>query len=118
MLFGLTNALAHFIYLMNLVFMSELDKFFVVFVDDILIYSNNEEEHEKHLQIILQRLREHQLYTKFSKCAFWLKQVPFHGHVISAEGIAAIDPSKVQEVLEWMSPRSVMQMHSLLRLAG
>jgi DNA replication protein DnaC len=73
MLFGLTNALAHFIYLMNLVFMSELDKFFVVFVDDILIYSNNEEEHEKHLQIILQRLREHQLYTKFSKCAFWLK---------------------------------------------
>jgi hypothetical protein len=85
-------------YLMNLVFMPELYKFIIVFIDDILIYSKNEER-EKHLQIILQWLRDHQLYAKFSKCAFWLKEVPFLGHIISVEGIA-IDSSKVQEVLE------------------
>jgi hypothetical protein len=99
MSFGLTNAHAHFMYLMNSVFMSKLDKFVVFFIVDILIYSKNEEEHEKYLQIILQRLWEHQLYAKFSKCALWLKEVPFLGHVISAEGIA-VDPSKVQEVLD------------------
>jgi hypothetical protein len=99
MSFRLNNAPAHFMYLMNFRFMSELDKFVVIFIDDILIYSKNEEEHEKHLRIILQRLREHQLYAKFSKCAFWLKDVPFLGHVISAEGIV-VDPSKVQEVLD------------------
>jgi hypothetical protein len=99
MSFGLTNAHAHFMYLMNSVFMSKLDKFVVFLIVDILIYSKNEEEHEKYLQIILQRLWEHQLYAKFSKCALWLKEVPFLGHVISAEGIA-IDPSKVQEVLD------------------
>jgi hypothetical protein len=71
----------------------------MVFIDDILIYSKNEEEHAQHLQVILQRLRDHQLYAKFSKCAFWQKEVPFIGHVISAEGIA-VDPSMVQEVLE------------------
>ena len=81
-------------YLMNSVFMPELDKFVVVFIDDILIYSKNEEEHAQHLHIVLQRLREHQLYAKFSKCDFWLKEVPFLGHVISAEGIS-VDPSKV-----------------------
>jgi hypothetical protein len=70
MSFGLTNALAHFTYLMNLVFMPELDKFVVVFIDDILIYSKNEEEHAKHLRIMLTRLRDHRLYAKFSKCAF------------------------------------------------
>jgi hypothetical protein len=89
--FGLTNAHAHFMYLMNSVFMPELEKFIVVFIDDILVYSKNEEEHEQHLQIILQRLRDHQLYAKLGKCAFWLKEVPFLGHVISAEGIA-VDP--------------------------
>jgi hypothetical protein len=98
MSFGLTNAHAHFMYLMNSVFMSKLDKFVVFLIVDILIYSKNE-EHEKYLQIILQRLWEHQLYAKFSKCALWLKEVPFLGHVISAEGIA-VDPSKVQEVLD------------------
>jgi hypothetical protein len=72
MSFGLTNAPIHFTYLMNSVFMPELDKFVVVFIDDILIYSKNEEEHAKHLRILLTRLREHQLYAKFSKCAFWL----------------------------------------------
>jgi hypothetical protein len=92
MSFGLTNAPAHFTYLMNSVFMPELDKFVVVFIDDILIYSKNEEEHAKHLRIVLTRLREHQLYAKFSKCAFWLEEIQFLGHVLSAKGIA-VDPS-------------------------
>jgi hypothetical protein len=117
MSFGLTNAHAHFMYLMNSVFMLELDKFIVVFIDDILIYSKSEEEHAQHLQVILQRLHDHQLYAKFSKCAFWLREVPFLGHVISTEGIA-IDPSKVQEVLDWMSPKSVTQIRSFLGLAA
>jgi cell fate regulator YaaT (PSP1 superfamily) len=82
MSFGLTNAPAHFMYLLNSVFMLELDKFVIVFNDDILVYSKNKEEHEQHLRIVLQRLREHQLYVKFSKCAFWLKEVPFLGHII------------------------------------
>jgi hypothetical protein len=79
--FGLTNALAHFTYLMNSMFMPELDKFVVVFIDDILIYSKNEEEHAKHLRIVLTRLREHQLYAKFNKCVFWLEEIQFLGHV-------------------------------------
>jgi hypothetical protein len=94
MSFGLTNASAHFMYLINFVFMSELDKFVVVFIDDILIYSKSKEEHARHLRVILQRLRNYQLYAKFSKCAFWLKEVLFLGHIISAEGII-VDPSKV-----------------------
>jgi hypothetical protein len=106
MSFGLTNASAHFMYLMNSVFMAELDKLVVVFINDILVYSKNEEENEQHLRVILQRLYDHQLYVKFSKCAFWLKEVFFVGHVISAECIT-VDPSKVQEVLDWKSPRSV-----------
>jgi len=80
MSFGLTNAPAHFMYLMNSVFMPELDKFVVVFIDDILIYSKNEEEQAEHLHIVLQRLREHKLYAKFTKCEFWLKKVQFLGH--------------------------------------
>jgi hypothetical protein len=117
MSFGLTNAPAHFMYLMDSVFMSELDKFGVVFIDDILIYSKSEEEHAQHIWIILQWLHDHQLYAKFSKCAFWLKEAPFLEHVISVEGIT-VDPTKVQEVLEWQSPRSVTQIRSFLRLAG
>jgi hypothetical protein len=117
MSFGLTNAPAHFMFLMNSVFMLELDKFVMVFIDDILIYSRNEEEHVQHLWIILQQLQDHQLYAKFSKCAFWLKEVPFLGRVISTEGIS-VDPSKVQEVLDWKSPRSVTQICGFLRLAG
>ena len=117
MSFGLTNAPAYFMYLMNSVFMPELDRFVVAFIDDILIYSKNEEEHARHLHIILQRLREHQLYAKFSKCDFWLKEVPFLGHVISAKGIS-VDPSKVQDVLDWEAPTSVPQIRSFLGLAG
>jgi hypothetical protein len=93
-------------YLMNSMFMLELDKFVATLTGDIIVYSMNEEEHDQHLRIILQRLCEHQLYTKFSKCAFWLIEVPFLGHVISAEGIV-IDPNKVQEVLKWKYPRSI-----------
>jgi hypothetical protein len=99
MSFGLTNAPAHFMYLMNFVFMLKLDKFVVVFVHDILIYCRNEEWHEQHLQVTLQQLHDHQIYAKFSKCAFWLKEVPFLGHAISTEGIT-VDPSKVQEALD------------------
>jgi hypothetical protein len=97
--FGLMNALAHFMYLMNLVFMPELDQFIMVFIDDTLVYSNGSEEHEEHLRIVLQRLREHQLYAKLSKCVFWIKEVPFLGHMVLLEGIT-VDPGKVKEVLE------------------
>ena len=97
--FGLTNSPAYFMYLMNSVFMPELDKFVVVFIDDILIYSKNEAEHEQHLRIVLQRLRDHKLYAKFSKYEFWLDTVKFLDHTISSEGIS-VDPSKVQEVMD------------------
>jgi hypothetical protein len=104
-------------YLMNSVFMPELDKFVIVFIDDILIYSENEEDHAEHLRIVLTRLREHRLYAKFSKCEFWLKTVPFLGHVLSENGIS-VDPSKVQEVMDWKSPTSVHEVRSFLGLAG
>jgi hypothetical protein len=115
--FGLKNALAHFTYLMNSVFMPELDKFVVVFIDDILIYSKNKEEHAEHLWIVLTRLREHQLYAKFSKCTFWLEEIQFLGHILSAKGIA-VDPNKVKDILEWRSPTTMHQVRSFLGLAG
>lgn len=99
MSFGLTNAPAHFMYLMNSVFMPELDKFVVVFIDNILIYSKNNEDHAEHLRIVLTRLKEHQLYAKLSKCEFWLRKVQFLGHVLSEDGIS-VDPGKVQEVMD------------------
>jgi hypothetical protein len=117
MSFGLMNAPAHFMYLMNYVFIPELDKFVVVFIDDILIYSRSKEEHEEHLQNVLRRLREHQLYARFSMCEFWIKEVPFLGHIVSPEGIA-VDPDKVKEVLEWKPPTSVSKVRSFLGLAG
>ena len=86
MSFGLTNAPPYFMYLMNSVFMPELDKFMVVFIDDILVYSENEEDHAEHLRVVLTRLREHKLYAKFSKCEFCLWKVPFLGHVFSEMG--------------------------------
>ncbi|WVZ75917.1 hypothetical protein U9M48_023935 [Paspalum notatum var. saurae] len=117
MSFGLTNAPAFFMYLMNSVFMNELDKFVVVFIDDILVYSKNEKEHEEHLQIVLSRLREHKLYAKFRKCAFWLKEVAFLGHILSVKGVA-VDPSKVEDVLNWKQPQTVTEIRSFLGLAG
>jgi hypothetical protein len=97
MSFGLTNAPAYFIHLMNKVFIEYLDKFVVVFIDDILVYSRNEEEHKEQLSHVLQKLRDNQLYAKFSKCEFWLKEVSFLGHVITGGGIA-VDPGKVIDV--------------------
>ncbi|WVZ93534.1 hypothetical protein U9M48_039505 [Paspalum notatum var. saurae] len=117
MSFGLTNAPAFFMYLMNSVFMNELDKFVVVFINDILVYSKNEKEHEEHLRIVLSRLREHKLYAKFSQCAFWLKEVAFLGHILSAKGVA-VDPSKVEDVLNWKQPQTVIEIRSFLSLAG
>jgi hypothetical protein len=117
MSFGLTNAPTYFMYLMNSVFMSELDKFVVVFIDDILVYSKSEDEHIKHLHTILQRLRDHRLYAKLSKCDFWLREIKFLGHTISQVGIA-VDPEKVQEVMDWKPPTTVWQIWSFLGLAG
>jgi hypothetical protein len=116
MSFGLTNAPAYFIYLMNKVFMEYLDKFVVVYIDDILVYSRSEKEHEEHLRLALQRLREHRLYAKLSKCEFWMKQVAFLGHAITKGGIS-VDPSKVQDVLSWNAPTSVGDIQSFLGLA-
>jgi len=87
MSFGLTNATAYLMYLMNSVFIPKHDKFVMVFIDDILIYSENEVEHEQHLRIVLQHLQDRQLYAKFSKCEFWVETVKFLGHTISSEGI-------------------------------
>jgi hypothetical protein len=117
MSFGLTNAPAYFMYLMNSVFMPELDKFVIMFIDDILIYLENEKDHAEHLRIVLTRLRDHQLYVKFSKCEFWLKTVPFLGYVLSENGIS-VNPSKVQEVVDWKTPTTVHEVRSFLRLAG
>ena len=102
--------------MMNKVFMEFLDKFVVVFIDDILVYSKNEEEHKEHLRLVLEKPREHQLYAKFRKCEFWLKEVGFLGHVISREGIT-VDPTKVQSFTEWLAPTSVGEIRSFLGLA-
>ena len=117
MSFGLTNAPAYFMHLMNKVLMDFLDKFLVVFIDDILIFSKTKEEHEEHLRLVLQRLREHKLYAKFSKCQFWIDEVPFLGHIISKGGIA-VDPSKVSVVLEWKQPQTQKHVRAFLGLAG
>jgi hypothetical protein len=117
MSFGLTNAPAYFMYLMNSVFMPELDKFVVVFIDDILVYSKNEDDHIKHFHTVLQRLRDHRLYAKLSKCDFWLREIKFLGHTISQDGVS-VDHKKVQEVMDWKPPTTVWQIRSFLRLAG
>jgi hypothetical protein len=98
--FGLTNAPTYFMNMMNKVFMDELDKCVVVFIDDILVFSKTAEEHEEHLRIGLGKLRQHQLYAKFSKCEFWLEEVTFLGHVLSAKGVD-VDPSKIEAVSKW-----------------
>ncbi|WVZ80271.1 hypothetical protein U9M48_027762 [Paspalum notatum var. saurae] len=117
MSFGLTNTPAYFMQLMNSVFMDYLDKFVVVFIDDILIYSKTEAEHEVHLRLVLQRLREHKLYAKFSKCEFWIDEVRFLGHVVSKGGIA-VDPSKVSTVTNWKVPEIPKEVRGFLGLAG
>ena len=115
--FGLTNAPAAFIDLMHRVFQPYLDQFVVVFVDDILIYSKSEEDHEDHLRLVLQTLREHPLYVKFSKCEFWLTEVRFLGHVISVSRVS-VDPEKVEAVMSYERPKSVFKIRSFLGLAG
>ncbi|KAL5760844.1 hypothetical protein ACOSQ2_019682 [Xanthoceras sorbifolium] len=115
--FGLTNAPAAFMDLMNRIFRPFLDQFVVVFIDAILVYSKTQEEHDKHLRIVLETLREKQLYAKLSKCEFWLQEVSFLGHVVSAEGIR-VDLKKIEAILEWKSPRNVTEIRSFLGLAG
>ncbi|KAA3466578.1 reverse transcriptase [Gossypium australe] len=112
--FGLTNAPAIFIDLMNRIFRPYMDKFVVVFIDDILIYCRDENEHTEHLSMVLQILREKQLYAKFSKSEFWHKKVGFLGHIISGEGIR-VDPSKISAIIDWKLPRSVTEMTRLLQ---
>ncbi|WVZ63483.1 LOW QUALITY PROTEIN: hypothetical protein U9M48_013110, partial [Paspalum notatum var. saurae] len=115
--FGLTNAPAYFMQLMNSVFMDYLDKFVVVFIDDILIYSKTEAEHEEHLRLVLQILREHKLYAKFSKCKFWIDEVRFLGHVVSKGGIA-VHPNKVSTVTNWKVSEIPKEVRGFLGLAG
>jgi hypothetical protein len=117
MSYGLTNAPAYFMYLMNKVFMKYLDKFVIVFIDDILIFSKMEEEHEKHLRLVLEKLRSNKLYAKFSNCEFWLTKVAFLEHVIFAGGVS-VDPGKVKDVLNWMPPTIASEIWSFLGLAG
>ncbi|GAU38281.1 hypothetical protein TSUD_119620 [Trifolium subterraneum] len=115
--FGVSNAPGVFMEYMNRIFHPYLDKFVVVFIDDILVYSKSEKEHAEHLRIVLQTLKDKKLYAKLSKCEFWLKEVSFLGHVISNKGIA-VDPSKVSAVLQWEAPKSVTEVRSFLGLAG
>jgi hypothetical protein len=117
MSFGLTNAPTYIMYLMNKIFMEYLDKFVVVFIDDILVYSRSEEDDEEHLRFNLQKIRDHRLYAKLSKCEFWLKQVSFLGHIASNGGIS-VDPSNIQVILGWNLPTSVGDIHSFLGLSG
>ncbi|WVZ71092.1 hypothetical protein U9M48_019716 [Paspalum notatum var. saurae] len=115
--FGLTNAPAYFMNMMNMIFMKELDQCVVVFIVDILIFSRTKEEHKQHLRIVLEKLRENQLYGKFSKCKFWLEKVAFLGHVLTAEGVS-VDPEKVEAMSSWKPPRNASKIRSFLGLAG
>ncbi|KAA3480814.1 DNA/RNA polymerases superfamily protein [Gossypium australe] len=115
--FGLTNALVVFMDLMNWIFRLYLDRLVVVFIDNILIYSRDESEHAEHLRIVVQTFKDKQLYAKFSKCEFWLREVGFLGHIVSAEGIQ-VDPSKFSAVVDWKPPRNVSEVRSFLGLTG
>jgi hypothetical protein len=103
--------------LMNKVFMEYLDRFVVVFIDDILIYSKSESDHEEHLTLVLQKRRDNQLYAKYSKCEFWIGEVPFLGLIISNGGIL-VDPAKVKEIVVWSIPTIVTEVRGFLGLAG
>ncbi|KAI6687682.1 hypothetical protein NL676_024510 [Syzygium grande] len=116
MLFGLMNALAAFMDLMNRVFMEFLDQFMIVFIDDILVYSRSLEEHEVYLTEVLRTLKEHALYAKFNKCEFWLSRVGFLGHIVSRDGIS-VDPAKIEAITKWPRPTSVTEIQSFLGLA-
>ncbi|KAL4304390.1 hypothetical protein GQ457_10G012250 [Hibiscus cannabinus] len=115
--FSLTNAPAAFIDLMNRVFHEYLDQFVVVFIDDILVYSQTVEDHDRHLRLVLQTLLENQLYSKLSKCEFWIREVVLLGHVVSSEGIL-VDPKKVEAIVNWKQPTSVTEIRRFLGLAG
>ena len=117
MSFGLTNAPAAFMDLMNRIFQSHVDQFFVVFVDDILMYSKDRENHDTHLRVVLETLRKEQLFAKLSKCEFWLNEVSFLGHIVLKEGIR-VDPKKIEVVVEWKPLRNVTEVRSFLGLAG
>jgi hypothetical protein len=101
--------------LMNKVFMEYLDQFVVVFIDDILVYSSNEETHEDHLRLVLQKLRDNQLYAKFLKCDFWLKEVVFLGHIVTDGGIK-VDLGKISEIVNWKQPKDASKIRSFLGL--
>ena len=116
MSFGLTNAPATFMDLMNKVFHPYLDQFVVVFIDDILVYSKDVQEHEQHLKIVLHILREKKLFAKLSKCDFWLKEVSFLGYIVFAEGIK-VDLAKIEAIVNWKLPRNVTKVRSFLGLA-
>ncbi|XP_028112932.1 uncharacterized protein LOC114311048 [Camellia sinensis] len=115
--FGVTNAPAAFMDLMNRIFKPFLDEFIVVFIDDILIYSKNRDEHEQHLRQILQILREKQLYGKFKKCEFWLVEIAFLGHIIKKDGIS-VDPHKIEAIINWPTSTNVSEVHNFMGLAG
>ncbi|GJY81371.1 putative reverse transcriptase domain-containing protein [Tanacetum coccineum] len=115
--FGLTNAPTVFMDLMNQVCKPYLDRFVIVFIDDISIYSKSRKEHEGHLKLILKLLKEEELYAKFSKCEFWLSKVQFLGHVIYSEGIH-VNPAKIESIKDWASPKTPTEIHQFLGLAG
>jgi hypothetical protein len=115
--FGLSNAPIVFMCLMKRVFKDYLDKFEVVFLDDILIYSNTEECHLQHLRMVLQVLREHQPYAKLSKCSFYQKQIHYLGHIISEKGIA-VNPKKIEAIREWSAPNNIVEARSFMGLAN
>ena len=117
MRFGLTNAPTDFMDLMNCVFRLYVDRFVMVFIDDILVYSKYREDHDTHLRVVLETLRNEQLYAKLSKCEFWLREVSFLRHIVSEEGIQ-VDTKKIEVIIEWKPPRNVTKVRSFLGLAG
>ena len=117
MTFGLTNAPTSFMDLMNHVLKPYVDQFVMVFIEDILVYSKDRENHDTHLRVVLETLKKERLYAKLSKCEFWLREVSFLGHIVSGEGLQ-VDPKKVEVIIELKTPRNVTKVRSFLGLAG
>ena len=115
--FGITNAPVDFMSLMNNVMHKYLDKFVVVFIDDMLIYSKSEEEHKEHLKIVLQELREHQLFAKFSKCDFFKDKIQYLGHVVTKK-VIPVDPEKIKAIKDWQVPKDVTDVQSFMEIIG